>query len=109
MHLTGVTAHLRGRSFTDRTENVRGIRNGKGTDIWAHIYDLRAWDGFWTSPANDDTNETKNFLDDSKPSSPADFIEIFPYAFVTTALGRDWIVKQQFTPIIPGVVGILPQ
>lgn len=48
IQLANVTAEVGGKTFTYSTCNVWHVRDGKIVEARAHIYDLYAWDEFWT-------------------------------------------------------------
>lgn len=49
IQLANVTAEVGEKTFTYSTCNVWRLRDGKIVEARAHIYDLYAWDEFWTS------------------------------------------------------------
>jgi hypothetical protein len=54
IQLANVTAQLGGKTFTHSTCNVWRVRDGKIVEARAHIYDLYAWDEFWTRLSEQD-------------------------------------------------------
>ena len=48
IQLANVTAEVESKTFTYSTVNVWRVKDGKMVEARAHIYDLYAWDEFWT-------------------------------------------------------------
>lgn len=51
IQLANVTVELKGQTFTYSTANVWRVQDGKIVEARAHIFDLYAWDDFWTTLA----------------------------------------------------------